>query len=179
MPELNARRDEEDALNRALTPINELERRLSQLLQHAGPLTPRADDLGGKGADVSAQRSPQTSTRSSLGGWSRALDDMLEGLKLEATLLNSAESPLMLRKQARQEARAKRLAEAHAFAEAQLERLNRERALRELQEERAIEARAREELTQARRAELERLNEQARQLETSEPRADEDSALSA
>jgi hypothetical protein len=95
--------------------------------------------------------------------WSSAFDDLLESLRLEATLLNSAESPLIVRRRERQEARARRLAEAHALAEAQLEKASRQRELLALREERASQERARLE------ARAEQLAKEAQQRHISAP----------
>lgn len=132
-------------MNRASTSLSELEDRLYQLTQ-------------------SAQQHPRSQTRSRVplktqqsssdyagysSQWLQSFDDVLKTLRLEATLLNSEESPLMQQRRERQDARARRLAEARAIAEAQLEKLSRERELQVLREERRLQEERRREVLEA------------------------------
>ena len=117
-------------MNRALISLSELEHRLSLLAKSIDQKTQIEQESRAK-RPKSGTRSTQSARSKNIGRtqklrkWSSAFDDLLESLRLEATLLNSAESPLIVRRRERQEARARRLAEAHALAEAQLEKASR------------------------------------------------------
>ena len=124
-------------MNHSLTPVSELERRLSALIESCGSLPPV---IGVKTRERSLESHlPLNSVLSSF-------ESQLEGLRLEASLLQSEDSPFTRRRRQREQERAQRLEEARVFAEAQIERRYREKELEELRAQRAeAEAKAREE----------------------------------
>ncbi len=117
-------------MNRRLTPVNELDRRLAELLK----ATTALPEFSYQSAKARGVRS--SSMDIALGGILSSFDDQLEGLRLEASLLLSEDSPFTQRRRLKEEERAQRLAEARALAEAQFERLKRERELEEMRQER-------------------------------------------
>ena len=116
-------------MNQRLTPLDELNDRLMQLAQgmQISSRTRRSQHLHDKNR-----------SHSSASPWLNAYDDLLESLRLEASLFKSEDSPFTQRRKAREEERARRLAEARILAEAQFERMARERALAEAQLERMM-----------------------------------------
>ena len=115
-------------MNRALTPISELEHQLAELLESAAPFPTRSRIKTKSIFEV---------TTPSLGGVLSTFDDQLEGLRLEASLLQSEDSPFTKRRRLREHERAQKLAEARVLAEAQFERIAREKELEALKAQRA------------------------------------------
>jgi hypothetical protein len=116
-------------LNRSLTPITELERRLVELAETATTLPSYPQ---------STTRSVFEKTSQPLSGILSSFDDQLEGLRLEASLLQSEDSPFTKRRRLREDERARKLADARLLAEAQFERIAREKELKALKAQRTL-----------------------------------------
>ena len=115
-------------VNRILTPLNELNERLSKLINSLeGSPSSGRNSSGRHGMPRSFDGRNGAQALSPV----YAFDDLLERLRLEASLFKSEDSPFTQRRRERERERARRLAEARALAEVQFERMTRERELAE------------------------------------------------